>query len=103
MKLISYNPFPPGAFPFSQTIDGKTYKWPDIGLDIASQARTISDFRKQNGMERASFAETLDDLEFYTCERLGNDPAYCTDGGKPASARAGIPKTSRCRTCGAKL
>jgi len=61
-RLIAFNPFPPGSFPYEEVHSGVIYKFPDVGLDIESQSREIAKFRKANNFPRASFAEALDDL-----------------------------------------
>lgn len=102
MKLIQFTPFPPGSFPYSQTFKGVTYNWIDEGLDIESQAARILKFRRANGVPRASFDETLEDLNIFTCARLGNDPRWCGDSTKnhplPQKASSG-----GCKGCGAHL
>jgi hypothetical protein len=99
MKLIAFTPFPPGAFPYSQVWQGKQYNFPDIGLDIVSQAAVIFKFRKANGLPNATLDQTIEDLNVYTCQRLGNDLRWCGDGTNVA--RAQQTKSSGCRGCGA--
>lgn len=101
-RLVAFTPFPPGSFPYSQSYGGKTYNFPDIGLDIKGQALVISRFRKANGLPRPSLSESLDDLNVFTCQRIGCDPRFCSDGTRPQAVF--IQQTGKpCATCGAKL
>lgn len=101
-KLIALTPFPPGAFPYSQTVNGVTYKWPDVGLDLVSQAQKISSFRKANNLPRASLDDSIEDLNIYTCQRLGCDPRWCDDG---VTKQVHIQTNTGggCRTCGVRI
>jgi hypothetical protein len=78
------------------------YKFPDIGLDINEQAKLIASFRKSNAFPRATFTEAFDDLNLYTCQRLGCDPQYCSDGTSTTSAPLQV-RSSGCGSCGAKV
>lgn len=102
-KLISFSgSFPPGGYPYEQTVKGVTYKFPDIGLDITSQSQKISSFRKQNGFPRATLEETVEDVNLFTCLRLGCDPRFCSDG---VTKQATVQKVERrgCSSCGAVI
>jgi len=99
MKLYSFNPFPPGGFPYSQVFKGVTYKFPDEGLDIQQQTARILKFRRANGVPRATFDETLEDLNEFTCARLGNDPRWCGDGRRVAQVQR--VQSAGCKGCGA--
>lgn len=101
-RLIRLTPYPPGGFPFSEVVNGVEMKIPCIGLDFASQAREVLKFRRGNGLPRATFEECFDDLNTYTCRRLGCDPAHCSDGTRPTANMAPIP-VSKCSSCGAKV
>jgi hypothetical protein len=101
MKLYQFTPFPPGSFPYSQVWKGVEYKFPDEGLDIQTQAARILKFRRANGLPGATFDETLDDLNVYTCQRLGNDPKWCGDGQRVAQVQK--VQSRGCGGCGAVL
>lgn len=75
--LITYSPMPPGQFPYVQT-EGITHKFPG-DCDIMLQAKRVHDFRKGNNLPRKSLEECLEDIDRYTCARLGNDPLFCTE------------------------
>jgi hypothetical protein len=101
MKLFSFTPFPPGGFPYSQVFKGVNYSFPDEGLDIPQQTARILKFRKANGLPRATFDETLEDLNVFTCNRLGNDQRWCGNGPRVASVQR--VQSSGCKGCGAVL
>jgi hypothetical protein len=103
MKLFTFNPFPPGGFPFEQSVNGKIYKWPDVGLDIISQARKIVEFRKANGLPNSDVSAMVSELSEYTCQRLGQDPRFCGDGSQRNTAQVQQSQQGGCRTCGAVL
>ena len=101
MKLSYFTPFPPGEFPYSQTVKGITYNFPSEGLDINTQATRVQKFRAKNGFPRSTFDETLDDISEYTCQRLGNNPKWCGD----STRNAPTPKvqSGKCGGCGAPV
>lgn len=101
MKLFQFTPFPPGGFPYEQTFNGKTYKWPDEGLDIEQQSARILQFRRANRVPRRTLAEVIEDLSEFTCARLGNDPTWCGNGRRTAK----VQRVERrgCGGCGARV
>lgn len=101
-RLIAFTPFPTGSFPYKEVHDGKIYEFPDVGLDIHEQSRAIAKFRRVNNFPRASYTEALDDLNIYTCQRLGCDPRFCSDG-TASQAQPQQVQTGGCRSCGAKV
>jgi len=101
MKLFAFTPFPPGGFPYEQVFKRIIYKFPDEGLDIEQQSGRILKFRRANGLPRATLAETLEDLNIFTCARLGNDPKWCGNG--PRVAKAQNVQSHGCRGCGARV
>jgi len=102
MKLFQFTPFPPGSYPYSQVWKGIEYKFPDVGLDIQGQTQIILKFRRANGIPRATFDETLEDLNVFTCQRLGNDSRWCSQDGL-GIARVQNVQSSGCRGCGARV
>jgi hypothetical protein len=103
-RLIRLTQFPPGGFPFSETVKGQTYDYPDIGLDVGQQSIAILKVRKANGLPRASIDEVQDDLISFTCMRLGCDPTYCYDGFPKGGNPVPFTQSSgSCGTCGAKV
>lgn len=51
-------------------------------VDFRTQVNTIAEHRRGNNLERASAEEVAEDLDAYTCQRLGNDSRYCKNGVK---------------------
>lgn len=100
-RLIRSTPFPPSEFVYEQAVNGKVIKWKGDGLDLKQQAERVSAFRAKNGLPRASVAETMDDIDLFTCARLGGMSAYCSDADSPRSA----VQVARhgCSGCGAKI
>jgi len=68
---------PPGSFPYEQT-EGISKKFEASPL-LEEQAHRVADFRKGNGLPRATVAEALQDIDCYTCARLGNNRRFCYD------------------------
>ncbi len=92
---------PPGSFPYEQT-QGIRRKF-EATSDIESQAHLVADFRKANGLERATVSEAAQDIDEYTCQRLGFMKAYCRDTeGKPYSPPVSPPRGG-CGGCGARV
>lgn len=73
-RLRTYEVSPPGGFIYQQT-QGITRKFK--GPLIEAIAGQVADFRKANGLPRASVREALEDVDHYTCERLGNMAQWC--------------------------
>lgn len=101
MRLRAYTPFVPGEYPYEQTVKGVTYKFPAEGVDIYTQASRVFKFRKANNFPRASLQESLDDIDTYTCQRLGGDNRWCDDGTSPSPRQ--LVKSEGCRGCGLKV
>lgn len=95
--LRAYNPFPPGGYVYIQG-GPIMHTFPDIGLNIYQQADLVWRYRSANHLERASFPECVQDIDLYTCQRLGGTSRFCTDGIGPApvAERGG----GGCATCG---
>lgn len=78
--LKTLNTVPPGGWIYVQeyTDNGvkKSKRWVYFG-PISIAAGEIADFRKGNNIPRATIEEVIQDVEEYTCQRLGNDPTYC--------------------------
>ena len=103
MRLRRYEKTPPGGFVYQQT-EGIARKF-GTSYDLYTDARTLQDFRAGNGLSRATFAACLQDIDEYTCLRLGGMPEFCHDPDVPYSQtqpklRA---KNRSCGTCGAKI
>lgn len=103
MKLFTFSPFAPGGYPYEQSVNGKIYRWPDVGLDMVSQARKIAEFRRANGLPNSDVNAMVSELSEYTCARLGNDPRFCGDGSQRQTAQVQQAQKGGCSTCGAKV
>lgn len=102
-RLIRITQFPPGGFPFVETVNGLRFEYPDIGLDVGQQSLAILKVRKSNGLPRATIDEAVDDLNAFTCQRLGCDPTYCSDGSSGGGHPQPFQKSAGCGSCGAKV
>lgn len=95
MPLRTINTVPPGGWRYEQTLpSGEVKKWHSMNL-AWDLAETIADFRKGNGLERATAKEALHDIEEATCTRLHNDPAHCIPADKKKGVRAALDRASR--------
>lgn len=67
--------------------------------------RRVASFRKANSIARDTFPEALEDVDAFTCSRLGNDPKWCRDNEASfAQVHAyEIIPVKPCAGCGAKL
>lgn len=99
--LIRTDIFPPGGYPFFQP--ETDYKFKGM-TDFETQARLISAHRKGNNLARSTLAECLEDLDAYTCARIGNDPRFCytmTPNQRPTAAVVRSVQ-AKCGGCGAR-
>ena len=102
--LIRTDQNPPGSFPYEQT-EG-LYKKFDAQSEIETQAHIVSDFRKGNGLARATVGEAYLDIVLYTCQRLGNNPRFCYDteaSNRAYSMPAKLSPRGGCGGCGARV
>lgn len=73
-RLRSYDgAAPPGSYIFYQ--DGRKFSAPMI----EPLGRELSNYRKQNGKARSDVKECIQDIDHFTCQRLGNMTAYCVE------------------------
>ena len=103
MRLRSYDVSPPGGFPFEQDGSDKFATQPMI----EAQARIVQAYRKGNGLARSSYAECVEDVDRYQCQRLGNNPTFCIecnpDDPHGLSLPANAPGLAPCAGCGARI
>ncbi len=84
MPLRNILTVPPGGFRYDQPLpDGAVKKFASMNL-AWTLAEEIADFRKGNGLPRASAREAIDDIEAATCQRLHDDPNWCRQDKKKA-------------------
>lgn len=104
-RLRTYDVVPPGGYPF-ENYKGIYRRFPSEPL-IEAQAQIVSQFRQANGIPRASVAECLEDVDIYTCRRLGCDHRFCTGSsvrsGTTVALNASSPIVAPCGGCGAKV
>ena len=107
-RLRTYDQAPPGGYPFEQ-FEGIYRKFASVPL-IEDQAKAVAAFRAGNHLPRASVAEALQDVDSYTCQRLGNNPGFCipcdqaaAGGVQPVALNASSPIISPCGGCGAPV
>ncbi len=104
-RLRSYAIPLPGGYSYVQP-EPKGRKFPAQPMPEA-QAQTVWDYRKGNGLPRASYAECLVDVDRYQCIRLGNNPMFCIpvnqDAVNQVAVASNAPGLQPCATCGAKV
>lgn len=101
-RLRTYEISPPGGYPFIQQ------GYPPFPAQpmIEAQAKIVSNFRKGNGLPRASIPEALADVDCYQCQRLGNMPQWCVPAD--SANQVALPQTAPiiappCQGCGAPV
>jgi hypothetical protein len=89
---------PPGEFSYAQ---GRQFDRTPLVHELAS---SVADFRKGNGLPRASKMEALEDIVVYTVARIGGNLEYCyeTDLSPGALLQSESPGSS-CAGCGASV
>src|ERR1044071_5844521 len=104
-RLRSYEESPPGGYPYTQR-RGIKRNFPSVPV-IEEQPRIVADFRAGNGIPRATIAEALEDIDAWTCWRLGNMRQYCVPVDDEARASVALGVSSAivqpCAGCGAVL
>lgn len=74
MRLKNTNTFPPGGFTYTQPETGfKTSKMAPFETCVAE----VLAHRVANKLPRSTRAEVNEDIQEFTCQRLGYDAAYC--------------------------
>lgn len=99
-RLINYDINPPGGYPYTDP-SGREFRAEPM---IEAQARIVSDWRTANKHPRPTLRECLEDVDRFTCARLGCMPQFCAGPpGMPANSialSAASPIVAPCRTCG---
>lgn len=72
---------------------------------IGDVAKGLSAFRLNNNLPRSDYVAALEDVDIYTCQRIGGMKEWCidTDRSFVESNPAAIPSSSPCATCGHRL
>ena len=103
-RLRSYDQSPPGGYPYRQE-GSKPRTFTAVPL-IESQARNVESYRKSNGLPRATYPESLVDVDRYQCIRMGNNPQYCIpceSQSQSVAVAANAPGLVPCGSCGARV
>lgn len=97
-RLLSHDKCVPGEFRYEQAFHGRAKKFGPTPL-IGELAARVANFRAGNQLPRATQIEALEDIDSFTCLRLGNSPRWTYDTDKAFADLA--PKTSLagCATC----
>lgn len=102
-RLKTHTTCPPGEYRYEQT-QGVIRKFKQHS-DINTLSREVAAFRAANRLPRATFAEALEDVDFFNCQRLGFGEAWCYNTDKNFAATT--PKLAKasggCGACGAKV
>jgi hypothetical protein len=105
-RLRSYETNPPGGFPYVQP-DPKSHSF-SAQPQIEFQARIVLSYRNSNGLPRSTYAECIEDIDRYTCARMGNNPTYCIPCNPEQPSVIALASTAPgiggpCTGCGAKV
>lgn len=95
--LIKPNELPPGGFSYIQTDTGMRFDGMRSFKEVCIE---IKKHRLANNLKRASMTEIAEDLDKYTCGRLGNDPRWCSTG--TTTAYVPVVRTIGCGGCGSR-
>lgn len=103
-RLRSYDTSPSGGYYYFQ--DGEKSRKFHPEPIIEALAKTVWKYRQGNGLSRATYKESLEDVDRYNCARMGNNPLWCVacemdDGLVAVSGDA--PGLAPCRGCGAPI
>lgn len=102
-QLKDYRRIPPGGFYYEQTEGIKRGFQPRPVIN--DLAKAVSRFRTGNNLPRPTLAESLKDIDAYTCVRLGNNPAWCfeTELTHEQVHKENPILMPPCTSCGAKV
>lgn len=117
LRLKNHNNVPPGNYFYRLLFrDGREEAWfgpckstancRQFGPSpiINEVAQGLSNFRRANSLPRSSLPETIEDVDGYTCQRIGGMPAWCMDTDAPYSqVNPTAVQSAPCSTCGQKL
>ena len=116
-RLLSHSVCPPGEFVYKSVLmDGAEIVHYGVcknvpncrrfgpSPEINTIARELVDWRRGNKLPRDNFADALQDIDFYTCQRLGFSPQYVYDTERSFAETAPILQSKGgCAGCGAKI
>ena len=101
-RLKTYEVTPPGGYPYRED-DGRKFAASPM---IEDTAKSVASYRAANNRPRASVREALEDVDRYTCQRLGNMPQWCLCNEHAEGQIAlgsSSPIVSGCKGCGARV
>jgi hypothetical protein len=102
-RLKTYEISPPGGYPYEDT-DGHKFASSPM---IEDTARRVAAYRAKNNRPRSSVREALEDVDAYTCQRMGNMAQWCLCNDQAAgqvSFGPGSPIVDpTCKSCGAAV
>jgi hypothetical protein len=98
-RLLSHDKCPPGEFRYRESFKGHTKTFGPSPL-LNEVAHKLANFRAANGIARSSPAECVQDIDAFTCQRLGNMRDWCYDSDKAVSNPYVSPTATPCSTCG---
>jgi len=103
-RLKTYEITPPGGYPYEEADGSKKYPSSPMIEDVARQ---VAAYRAKNKRPRASLRESLEDVDAFTCRRLGNMAQWCLCNDQAAgqvSFGPGSPIVDpTCKSCGAAV
>lgn len=100
MRLKQTNVTPPGGWLFHQ--NGK--KWGPLASK-GELVGAVSDYRRANNLPRSTSDEVDQEIEHFTCFRLGGDPNYCVGADQQTRAEiasAPVQGPVGCPGCGVR-
>jgi hypothetical protein len=117
-RLKNHDKVPPGNYVYKLTIqDSRESAWfgpcnntggcRRFGPSplINEVAQSVSRFRIANNLSRSSYAEALEDVDTYTCQRIGGLSEWCfnTEQSFGDVNPTAVRPAAGCATCGNKL
>lgn len=99
IRLKNIRGFAPGGYPYQQPAP-KPHYFKAESYDLKQQAIIVSQYRLANGLPRSSLAETMEDIDAYTCQRLGGNPRWCFDTDKGYTTAHPQLAKGGCGSCG---
>lgn len=104
MPLLSRTKFPPGGFPYFEP--RLNWRAPSDGAPFTLRVTQMMKVRAANPSSglNPSREACSDDLDAYTCARLGNDPQWCVSVANPVMAAITTTRKSvgGCGGCGSR-
>ena len=104
MPLLTTKTLPPGGWAYAQLdASGRLFKGFRASGPFDDFCKEILNVRLGNNLPNATLDSVVADVHNSQCLRLGNDPRYCVDVNRPATAASiAASKPKGCRTCGGK-